>query len=324
MSHIARDRCVSLWERAGNLAPLRVLLRFAAINGKNRMVILASQAFTAVVPLLLVIASLARGDRRRRCRRRGAGASAAAHPQRMSQRPQSRVRIVSMARLLLVVATLVVVNVVDDRVARASLLLGPVAAAWLLLVARRSGLSWQDLGLGPGTWRRGGAWAGVLIAAVAVVYAAGAALPATRHAFRDSRYQFGLGQALPTAFVLIPVGTVLFEEVAFRGVLWGMVRKSHGVPAATAVSAVLFGIWHVLPSLDLAGHNQAVGDTVGKGTSGQVLSVLGTVLFTGLAGAVFCELRRRSVSLLASAGLHWATNGLGVLTAAAVWAWVPR
>lgn len=38
---------------------VRVLLRFAAINGKNRMVILASQAFTAVVPLLLVIASLA-------------------------------------------------------------------------------------------------------------------------------------------------------------------------------------------------------------------------------------------------------------------------
>jgi membrane protease YdiL (CAAX protease family) len=47
-------------------------------------------------------------------------------------------------------------------------------------------------------------------------------------------------------------------------------------------------------------------------------------LFTGLAGVVFCELRRRSGSLLASAGLHWATNGLGVLVAAAVWAWGTR
>jgi membrane protease YdiL (CAAX protease family) len=45
------------------------------------------------------------------------------------------------------------------------------------------------------------------------------------------------------------------------------------------------------------------------------------VAFTGLAGVVFCELRRRSGSLLAPAGLHWATNGLGVLAAAAVWAW---
>jgi membrane protease YdiL (CAAX protease family) len=87
---------------------------------------------------------------------------------------------------------------------------------------------------------------------------------------------------------------------------------------------VLFGLWHVLPSLGLAGDNQAVGDAVGKGTAGQVLSVLGTVLFTGLSGVVFCELRRRSGSLLASAGLHWATNGIGVLTSAAVWSWATR
>jgi membrane protease YdiL (CAAX protease family) len=93
---------------------------------------------------------------------------------------------------------------------------------------------------------------------------------------------------------------------------------------ATIVSSALFGLWHVLPSLGLASSNEAIGSTVGKGTSGQVISVLGTVLFTGLAGVVFCELRRRSGSLLASAGLHWATNGLGVLVAAAVWAWGTR
>ena len=84
---------------------------------------------------------------------------------------------------------------------------------------------------------------------------------------------------------------------------------------------MLFGLWHVLPSLGLAADNQAIGSTVGTGTSGQAISVLGTVLFTALAGVVFCELRRRSGSLLASAGLHWATNGLGVLAAAAIWAW---
>jgi membrane protease YdiL (CAAX protease family) len=229
-----------------------------------------------------------------------------------------------MARLAVVVATLVVVNVVNNRVPHASLVVGPVGAAWLLFIARRGGLSWQDLGLGAGTWRRGCAWAGVLIGGVALVYAIGAALPLTRHAFYDTRYEFDLGQALLTAFVLIPVSTVLFEEVAFRGVLWGLVRKDHGVVLATAVSSVLFGLWHILPSLGLSGDNQAVGDAVGRGTTGQVVSVLGTVLFTGLSGVVFCELRRRSGSLLASAGLHWATNGLGVLTSAALWAWAPR
>ena len=193
---------------------------------------------------------------------------------------------------------LVAVNVVDNRVAHASLVAGPVGAAGLLLVARRAGLSWRELGLGAGTWRRGLIWALAAIGAVAVVFAIGAALPLTRGAFRDSRYQLSLGHALLTAFVLIPLGTVLFEEVAFRGVLWALLRRARD--------------------------NKAVGSAVGTSTSGAVLSVLATVLFTGLSGVVFCELRRRSGSLLAPAGLHWATNGLAVLAAAAVWARSPR
>jgi len=223
-----------------------------------------------------------------------------------------------------VVAVLVAVNVTDNRVAHASLVVGPVGAAGLLLAARRAGLSWRELGLGAGTWRRGLTWALAAIAAVAVVVAIGAALPLTRDAFRDSRYHLSLGHALLTAFVLIPLGTVLFEEVAFRGVLWGLLRRARGTWTATVVSSALFGLWHVLPSLHLAAANEAVGSAVGTSTSGAALSVLATVLFTGLSGVVFCELRRRSGSLLAPAGLHWATNGLAVLAAAAVWARSPR
>ena len=219
------------------------------------------------------------------------------------------------------VVLLVIVNVVDVEVQHAALVVGPVGAAVLLGLARLTGLSWAELGLGPGTWRRGLTWAAAVIGIVAVVLAAGAALPLTRDAFRDSRYHLDLAQALLTAFVLIPIGTVLLEEVAFRGVLWGLLRRGHRTWVATVVSSVLFGLWHVLPSLGLAADNQAIGSTVGKGTSGEAISVLGTVLFTGLAGVVFCELRRRSGSLLASAGLHWATNGLGVLAAASIWAW---
>ena len=224
----------------------------------------------------------------------------------------------------IVVVVLAGVNVADYRVPHATLVLGPAGAAALLVLARWAGLSWQELGLGQGTWRRGLTWAVAEIGAVAVVFAAGAALPATRSAFRDARYHHGWGQALLTAFVLIPVGTVLFEEVAFRGVLWGLLRRGHGTLTATIVSSALYGVWHVLPSLGLATNNQAIGNTVGKGTSGEAIAVLSTVLFTGLAGVVFCELRRRSGSLLASIGLHWATNGLGVLAAASIWAWAAR
>jgi CAAX protease family protein len=223
--------------------------------------------------------------------------------------------------VVIVIALLAVVNVVDVRVAHAALLLGPAGAAGLLALARWSGLSWAELGLGRGSWRRGLGWALAAIGAIAVVFAAGAALPLTRSAFRDSRYDFGWGHALLTAFVLIPVGTVLFEEVAFRGVLWGLLQRRYGPWVATGVSSALFGLWHVLPSLGLAADDQAIGATVGTGSSGQAVSVLGTVLFTALAGMVFCELRRRSGSLLAPAGLHWATNALGVLAATAIWMW---
>jgi uncharacterized protein len=222
------------------------------------------------------------------------------------------------------IVILVFVNVIDIRVPHASLVVGPVCAAVLLALARWAGLSWAELGLGPGTWRRGLAWAAVIIGCVAVVYAVGAALPLTRDAFRDTRYDFGWGAALLTSFVLIPIGTVLLEEVAFRGVLWGLVRRVRGTAAATIVSSVLFGVWHVLPSLGLSSDNEAIGSAVGRGKSAQVITVLATVAFTALSGVVFCELRRRSGSLLASASLHWATNGLGVLASAAVWAWGTR
>ena len=222
------------------------------------------------------------------------------------------------------IVLLVVVNVVDVRVAHAALVVGPVCAAVLLGLARLAGLSWQELGLGPGTWRRGLTWAAAIIGLAAIVLAAGAALPLTRDAFRDSRYHLDLAHALLTAFVLIPVGTVLLEEIAFRGVLWGLLRRIGGTVVATTVSSALFGLWHILPSLGLATDNEAIGNAVGQGRSAQVIAVLGTVVFTGLSGVVFCELRRRSGSLLASAGLHWATNGLGVLTAASIWAWASR
>jgi len=233
-------------------------------------------------------------------------------------------RIPPRTAVVVVVVVLAALNVVDIRVPHASLVVGPACVAGLVAIARLAGLSWQDLGLGPGTWRPGLRWAGAEIAIVGLVLAVGAALPLTREAFRDTRYRLDLGHALLTAFVLIPIGTVLVEEVAFRGVLWGLLRRVRGTGTATVISSALFGLWHVLPSLGLATDNEAISGTVGRGRSAEVTTVLATVLFTGLSGVVFCELRRRSGSILASAGLHWSVNGLSVLASAAVWAWGTR
>jgi len=202
---------------------------------------------------------------------------------------------------------------------------GPLAALLLLVLARVAGLTWEELGLGRQTLVRGLQVGLVAAVAVAIVYAAGVAIPFTRGAFRDTRYRLGLKTVLYTALVAIPLGTVLFEEVAFRGVLWGLLSRSVGATSATVLSACLFGIWHVLPALDLARtHTSVKGPSTGAAHRRRItVAVLATIVFTAVAGIVFAELRRRSGSLVAPIGLHWATNGLGVLAAARVWAISP-
>ena len=197
---------------------------------------------------------------------------------------------------------------------------GPLAAAALLLVARLAGLSWTQLGLGRHFVVRGVVYGAVAAGAVALVYLVAVALPATRGAFRDTRYQVGPGAALFMSLVTIPLATVVFEEIAFRSVLWGLLVAQSGVTVATTTSAVLFGLWHVLPALKLTRTNTAVAGDGDPAGSRLLLAVVGTVVFTTLAGVIFAELRRRSGSVLAPMGLHWATNGLGVLASARVWA----
>ena len=50
-----------------------------------------------------------------------------------------------------------------------------------------------------------------------------------------------------------------------------------------------------------------------------MLVVVVTVVITAVGGAVAGALRHRSGSVLASAGMHWATNALGVLFALLAW-----
>lgn len=183
------------------------------------------------------------------------------------------------------------------------LVTSPVIAATLILLARRAGLSWDDLGLGRRAVRRGALWAGIAVVVVAAVLLAGVAVPWVRATFFDGRYQLDPGSALVTALVIIPVSTILLEEIAFRGVLFGLLHQRRRPALAFGVSSTLFGLWHLLPSLP-------------TGRYGMVAAVVG---ITAVLGLVLCELRRRSGSLLAAVGGHWAANGLGLLLATLLW-----
>ena len=146
--------------------------------------------------------------------------------------------------IAIVVLVLVVINVwvhVGPRAAHS--FTGPLAAGLLLLVGRSAGLSWDELGLGRDALARGLWWGAVTAGLIAAIYAVGVAVPASRRFFRDTRYRIGPGSALYTAFVAIPLGTVVFEEVAFRSVLWGLLEVGHGAVAATVSSSLVFGWW---------------------------------------------------------------------------------
>ena len=116
------------------------------------------------------------------------------------------------------------------------------------------------------------------------------------------------------ALLRVPLGTVVLEEVAFRGVLPAVLAARTTTRNAVLVSQGLFGLWHVLPSLHLADRNEVATDLFGKGAA-VVPVVVVAVVSTAVAGVGLWLLRRWSGSLAAPMLTHWATNGLGYLLA---------
>jgi membrane protease YdiL (CAAX protease family) len=212
----------------------------------------------------------------------------------------------------------VIANLLNNSVAPRFYLLTSLSAAVLLVaIARATGLSWRNLGLARDTWAVGALWAATIIAIVASLYVVAAVLPITQHLFEDKRVATdNLGALLFQVGIRIPFGTVVLEEVLFRGVILALAARSVGWWRGAVVSSLLFGLWHILPAEAATGSSPAV-EAVAKagGSLGVLLAVAGSVLATGAAGMVFCWLRIRSGSLFASMGLHWATNGLGYLVA---------
>ncbi|MEW9546860.1 CPBP family glutamic-type intramembrane protease [Nonomuraea sp. NPDC050783] len=215
------------------------------------------------------------------------------------------------------VAVLAAANIMNNKVApRLGPLSSALATAALVAMARRSGLSWEEMGFEHG--RRGAVTGGVLAGVVAAGYAAGVALPRTRPLFHDERaLSLSRARVLEEALVQVPLGTVLLEEVGFRGALYAMLRRRHGTAAATALSSALFGLWHILPAVDMARANPALGALTAGESPGHLDTarvVAGSVVSTAAAGVLFCELRRRR-GLLAPVMVHLSTNSLGYLFA---------
>jgi membrane protease YdiL (CAAX protease family) len=212
-----------------------------------------------------------------------------------------------------VVAMLLVLNVVNNRVAPQThyLLWTFAGSVALLAMGLLDGNSWTDMGLAWSYLLPGLVWAGICIGGVTLVYLIGSAFKRTRAAFHDERMgELTGGKLAFQALIEVPFGTVLLEEIAFRSVLFSMLVRREGLVWGLVISSVLFGLWHVLPSIGTHEQNPALGSVVGGGLRGNILAVALSVLTTTIAGVLFAGLRLVSGSVLAPMGLHWATNGL--------------
>jgi uncharacterized protein len=209
----------------------------------------------------------------------------------------------------LVVAVLTTSNIMTNRV-----LPGWAYAPWgVLLTATLLSIAWADgcrtaeLGLSRRALGRGLVVGATVAGLIVGAYLVAVALPPTRELFDDARVHDTSGWgAIFQVGVRIPLGTVLAEEVAFRGVLLAMLVRRVGPLPGVIASSAAFGLWHVLPSLGIEATNPVLGDRIGA-----AVAVPGAVAGTALAGALFAWLRLRSASLAAPMLVHLATNSAG-------------
>lgn len=236
-----------------------------------------------------------------------------------SPSPTHRLRTRGVARVVAVLGTLVAVNLVANlaRLPYREFVV-PLAVLALFVVVKARGMHWSELGLSARHMPRGLAYGLAATVAVAAVVTAGCLIPATSQYFLSERYS-DLRLAVFSALVLIPLQTVLPEELAFRGVLQGALERVFGTAGVFAVGSLAFGLWHVTSSLGLTAGNAGLSALLGTGLGGQLAGIGLAVAATSVAGAGFIWIRRRSRSLLAPIGLHWAFNAVGALAAALTW-----
>ena len=196
--------------------------------------------------------------------------------------------------------------------------LNACATGAALSAAMASGLTAADLGVGREEWAPGRLGAG-LAAAVAAGWLLVAAVPVTRPVLDDRRITSLDGRAIAyQALVRIPVGTVLWEEAAFRGVLQAALRRVVPGAAAIAVTSGVFGIWHIRPTIQALRVNGLAGNRAQAAAR-----VAGSVAVTTAGGVLLSWLRERSGRLAAPVLLHLAVNSGGLVAAWAARSAVP-
>ena len=186
---------------------------------------------------------------------------------------------------------------------------GLLASATTSYLASRAGAGRSEQGLALRTMPRG-AWYGV---AASIPIAAGLVIGArSRHSrpmyAEETIAAVSTQRAAYEMLVRIPLGTALPEELIFRGALLGLLLRHHSAPSSAVLSSLLFGLWHVAPTLNrMPTHGLTKERTVAF--RGVWLAL--TLGSTFVSGLTLSWLRLRSGNILAPWMAHCTANCAG-------------
>jgi len=169
--------------------------------------------------------------------------------------------------------------------------------------------------------RRGGLWTslgyGICLVAMIIIplFAGlwmlprvGISLPAIR---LDEMAQEGLVSRL---LIRIPLGTVVFEEMLFRGVFLGLLLKKLRPQRALIASSLLFGVWHIVPALKVMVRNFAVA-SLAPGIGMFILGILGACI----AGYIFGWVRVKTNNMIGPVIAHLFINDIALVLIYFMW-----
>lgn len=109
---------------------------------------------------------------------------------------------------------------------------------------------------------------------------------------------------IPHIGVFLPLGDIVPEELAFRGVLVGALL-SRGTGYAVVASSVVFALWHIAVAVLTVGET-----TLGPPSVWYVPAIAIALLAVFVGGIVFAWLRVRTGSLVTTIAAHWTFNAV--------------
>ena len=184
---------------------------------------------------------------------------------------------------------------------------GAALVAVSFFAARVLGLDAAALGLRPAGALRGalvGAFAGAFVATGAAAIMRGV-VPALigQPVIYEPLSRVAAGDLSRHVAFFLPFGTVIPEEIAFRGTLLGGLLARYGVRSAVLASAIAFALWH----------GTVTFFTVMNTTMPVVLvvpAIAGAFVVLFVGGLTMAGLRVTTGSLATTVAAHWAFNAV--------------